>query len=159
MYKKTSVHHNFKDYLAGLLSRRDIEEMMDKACDNKKSTQGKNREGCLMGDIKSLEMKDDSCFVDRKGTDGHYVLSLNVDLFNMEGVKVHGGKTSYDIMFVVCLNLPVEIYYEPENMCLAGIIPGSNEPHLTESSQYTNHWLVTLSLGMTLSSKCHPCSM
>jgi hypothetical protein len=32
--KKTFVYHNFKDYLAGLLSCADIEGVMDQACDD-----------------------------------------------------------------------------------------------------------------------------
>ena len=31
---KTFVYHHFHDYLAGLLSRQDIEELMDCSCNN-----------------------------------------------------------------------------------------------------------------------------
>ncbi|KAG2740645.1 hypothetical protein P692DRAFT_20880782 [Suillus brevipes Sb2] len=32
--KKTFMYHNFKDYLSGLLSHRDVEAVMDEACDD-----------------------------------------------------------------------------------------------------------------------------
>ena len=78
--KKTFVYHNFKDYLAGLLSRRNIEEMMDKACDDAAKRQpGEKLGGVFDGEyINSFKMKDGSHFVDRKGTDSHYAFSLNI---------------------------------------------------------------------------------
>jgi len=32
--RKVFIYHNFKDYLSGLLSRRDVEAVMDEACDD-----------------------------------------------------------------------------------------------------------------------------
>src|SRR3954451_2183423 len=37
---------------------------------------------------------------------------------------------------MTCLNLPLNIRYKPENMYLAGIIPGPSEPHLTDLNHY-----------------------
>ncbi len=36
--KKTFVYHHFHDYLAGLLSRKDIESLMDESCDTLSSS-------------------------------------------------------------------------------------------------------------------------
>ena len=40
----------------------------------------------------------------------------------------------------MCLNLPPEMHYKPENMFLFGIIPGPKEPPLT----CLNHYLCLL---------------
>ncbi|EIN06944.1 hypothetical protein PUNSTDRAFT_39432, partial [Punctularia strigosozonata HHB-11173 SS5] len=37
---------------------------------------------------------------------------------------------------LACLNLPVEIRYAPENLYLAGLVPGPREPTLTELNHY-----------------------
>ncbi|KAF9472474.1 hypothetical protein BDN70DRAFT_766116, partial [Pholiota conissans] len=48
-----------------------------------------------------------------------------------------GKKVSIGIIALVCLNLPIEERYLPENMFLAGIIPGPHEPPL----QSVNHYM------------------
>jgi hypothetical protein len=37
---------------------------------------------------------------------------------------------------MACLNLPLDIRYKPENMYIAGIIPGPHKPSLTELNHY-----------------------
>jgi hypothetical protein len=37
---------------------------------------------------------------------------------------------------MACLNLPYTIRHKPENMYVAGIIPGPQEPTLTELNHY-----------------------
>ena len=44
------------------------------------------------------------------------------------------------IILLVCLNLPPNIRYKAEHMCLVGIIPGPHEPPLTT----LNHYLTPL---------------
>ena len=112
--------------------------MMDKTCDDvaKKKT-NEDLRGLFDGDyLASFRMPDGTRFIDRKGTEGHYAFSLNIDYFNMEGMRICGAKTSCGIVLMACLNLPVDIRYKPENMYLAGITPGPEEPSLTEANHY-----------------------
>ena len=51
-------------------------------------------------------------------------------------MKQAGKKKSIGIISLVCLNLPPDICYKPENMFLAGIVPGPNEPPLNTLSHY-----------------------
>lgn len=134
---KPFVYHHFSDYLAGVLSQH--EDAMDKACDD-----------CDYGHtpdyVKNIFDADfirsfqgplpNTLFVERPGTEGRYLFALNIDFFNVEGVRAGGASTSCGIISMACLNLPIEIRYEPENMYLVGIIPGPSEPPLTELNHY-----------------------
>ncbi|KAF9471199.1 hypothetical protein BDN70DRAFT_765570, partial [Pholiota conissans] len=70
------------------------------------------------------------------GEEGRYVFSLCVDYFNPLGNKQAGKKKSIGLISMVCLNLPPEMRYKPENMFLFGIIPGPNEPPLACLNHY-----------------------
>jgi len=147
---KTFVYHDFNDYLAGLLARSDLEELMDERCDQLRDSLNsmETEEDGDLG-IKSVDdvfdanflktfygPSPDKLFVDRPDTEGRYAFALNVDFFNPEGLSLRGAKASCGIIAMACLNLPLDIRYKPENMYLAGIIPGPNQPHLTELNHY-----------------------
>ena len=74
------------------------------------------------------------------GKEGWYVFLLCVDYFNPLGNKQAGKKSSIGLILLVCLNLPLELCYKPENMFLFGIIPGPNKPPLA----CINHYLSLL---------------
>ena len=135
---KPFVAFSFKDWVGGLLSRSGFEGKMDNAWTS-----------CKDGSPPPKEMKDifDAKIVrDFKGADGQhfsaggdegrYIFSLCVDYFNPLGNKQAGKKKSISLISLVCLNLPPEMRYKPENMFLFGIIPGPKEPPLTCLNHY-----------------------
>jgi hypothetical protein len=63
-----------------------------------------------------------------------------MDGFNPFIMKEAGKKVSVEAIYMVLLNLPVEICYQVENMFLVGIIPGPKEPSLEQ----INHVLAPL---------------
>ena len=75
-------------------------------------------------------------FIDHEG-EGRFLFALHVDFFNMQGNLQCNATTSCGIVLCACLNLPLEMRYKPENMYLAGIIPGLREP----SADQLNHFL------------------
>ena len=60
---------------------------------------------------------------------------IHTDFFNPSGTRKRGNHNSIGVLYLACLNLPVEIRYLPKNMYLA-IIPGLREPQTTEISHY-----------------------
>lgn len=138
---KPFTYHDFHDYLAGLLSRPDIERMMDRACDEALVASTLPRPpfvtGCLEADfVRTFEGPEKGVlFINRNGK-GRYLFALNVDFFAVEGLNPRSPSASCGIISMACLNLDIEIRYKPENMYLAGVIPGPNEPHLEELNFY-----------------------
>lgn len=135
---KTFVSFDFKDWVAGLTSRPGFEKQMDSAW----AGAAPNATDADLHDIfdgaflRGFQGPDGKHF-GIGGNEGRYVFSLCVDFFNPYTNKQAGKKASIGIISLVCLNLPPDLRYKPENMFLAGIIPGPQEPPLTA----TNHYL------------------
>ena len=132
---KPFVYFDFKDWVAGLVSRPGYEDRMDDAWTRPDS-------GPEMNDIFDGDFLQDFIGPDGKtrygeGKDeGRYAFTLCVDFFNPNSNKQAGKKVSVGIISLACLNLPINERYKPENMFLAGIIPGPKEPPLNTLNHY-----------------------
>ncbi|KAG2740503.1 hypothetical protein P692DRAFT_20753226, partial [Suillus brevipes Sb2] len=79
--KKTFVYHDFKDYLAGLLSRADIEVAMDQACDDLQDSINSPNPPLVHDAFEAQFLRQfrgpepGSLFIDR-GEEGRYVFAL-----------------------------------------------------------------------------------
>lgn len=130
------VSFSFKDYVAGLLSRPDFEAMMD----NPPTSETGEMRDIYHGEfLRHFKDADGGPFLSDLGV-GRYTFSLGVDFFNPFTNKQAGKKCSVGVITVVCLSLPVAIRYKTENMFLAGVVPGPNEPPGTT----INHYLTPL---------------
>jgi hypothetical protein len=137
---KTFAYHSFHDWLAGLLSHAEFEEAMDGSKkDFMASLQSAPEFSTSVFDSKFLRTFNGphpgKLFMD-EGDEGRYAFTLNVDFFNIEGMSVRGAKTSCGIISMACLNLPAEVRYKPQNLYLAGIVPGPKEPNVTQLNHY-----------------------
>jgi hypothetical protein len=63
------------------------------------------------------------------------VISCLLFMWIFEGMSIHGASMSCGIILCACLNHPLEIWYKPENMYIAGIF-GPKEPHLEQLNHY-----------------------
>jgi hypothetical protein len=142
---KPFVYHDFNDYLGRLLSRKDIEQMLDKSCDDALKSLDHPRPHFVRNIfdaefIRSFEgpssTPDKKTLFIERGTEGRFLFVLNVDFFSPEGMNIRGARTSCGIISMACINLDMEICYKPENMYIAGIIPGPREPTLSELNHY-----------------------
>lgn len=128
---KPYVHHDFQDWMGGLLSRPGNEDKMDAAWEEtwKQSTSTTPVTSIFGAKIlRNFTGPDGKSHFGDGGDDGRYVFSLGVDFFNPFGNKQAGKKRSIGIITLMCLNLPPHLRYRPENIFLVGIIPGPNEP-------------------------------
>lgn len=122
-----------KTWLANMLSRRDIEAHADRDvfsdCRNTSTERRDIWDGEVLRNFKGADGKP---FIQRGSRDGRYVFSLCMDGFNPFIMKEAGKKVSVGSVYMVLLNLPVDIRYQVENMFLVGIIPGPAEPSLEQ---------------------------
>ena len=132
-------YHDFTEWLGEMLCRPGIEDMME-CCSSRfsPSTNG------VMGDIwdapgvYEIPGPDGHPFVRKCDDDeGRFLFSFNMDGFNPFQLKQAGRSASVMGLYMVCLNLPPEARFKSENMFLAGVIPGPNEP----SKEEINHFL------------------
>ncbi|KAF8119273.1 hypothetical protein EV363DRAFT_1200533 [Boletus edulis] len=86
--KKMFLYHDFKDYLAGLLSRPDIESIMDSACDDLLSSLSSRPqlvrdpfEATFLREFHGPDVK--TLFIDH-GEEGHYAFALHVDFLTLK---------------------------------------------------------------------------
>jgi len=139
---KTFLYHSFHDWLAGLLARADLEQIMDKTCDDRMaSIRSGNVAPAYVADIVEGEYvstfkgpEPDRLFIDRPGTEGRYLFVVNFDFFTPERKTVRGADASCGILSAACANLPLNIRYKPENMYIGGIVP--DHPNGTEINHF-----------------------
>lgn len=144
---KPYVVFDFKDWMAGLLARPGYEEKMDKAWDRMTlSPDGLSRDifqGSTIREFKGPDKKTHFSLAGGEGA-GRYLFSLGFDFFNPLTNKQAGKKIATGVVALVCVNLPIELRYKPENMFLAGIIPGPKEPLLEHINPYLRPIVDTL---------------
>lgn len=133
---KKFVSFSFKDFVATLLSRTALEELMDNPVSSIDDRMRDVHDGEY---LRSFTDDHNNPFKSTYDV-GRYTFSLGVDFFNPFGNKQAGLKSSIGVLSVVCLNLPAKLHYKTENMFLAGVIPGPNEPPLDA----INHYLTPL---------------
>jgi hypothetical protein len=134
---KPFVYFDPKDWMGSLLSEPGLEAKMDAAwsqtTDSKRSdTMRDIFDGEMLRNFKGPDGKH----FHHEEDEGRYVFSLSVDFFNPLSNKQSGKKVSVGIVSLVCLNLPPDMRYKSERMCLLGIIPGPHEPPLTTLNHY-----------------------
>ena len=136
---KTYITFDFKDWLSGLLARTGYEEKMDKAWERMAQSPGGILRDIFQGStIRDFKGPDGATHFSHAGGEdaGQYLFSLGFDFFNPLGNKQSGKKVSIGVLILACVNLPIEECYKPENMFVAGIISGPNEPKLDQINPY-----------------------
>ena len=126
---KPFVYHSFHDYLASHLSWKNLEEVMDKACNELQGLIDRPLPSFAwdVGQAEFLQLFQGPTpgqFVVNKGNEVCYISSLNFDTFNVEGICIQGALAACSLISMVCLNLPPHLHYKLEYMYIAGIIPG-----------------------------------
>ena len=140
---------SFRDYLARLLTRRDIEDLCDQACDDAYATLSET------GDMRNVFRAEflkkfkgpipNELFVNRCGN-VRLGFVMHVDFFNPNGVRERGNHDSIGVIPLALLNLPETLRYLPENMYLC-LIPGPREPQRDEINHFTRPIIDEFDIG------------
>ncbi|PPQ82487.1 hypothetical protein CVT26_012890, partial [Gymnopilus dilepis] len=134
---KRFVSFSFKEYVASLTCRSGFEDCMDSVSAGKGSEASEEMQDVFDGEfLRDFRGPDSKPFRSESGPEGRYSFSLGLDFFNPFTNKQGGKKASAGVISIVCLNLPMSLRYKPENMFLAGVIPGPSEPPLTAINHY-----------------------
>lgn len=125
---------NFHTWITRLVSLQNIEDALDESLTE--SQKPYSSEDHFNDIHQSYKWKN---FRDEDGTQftahsGNLTFGMFIDGINPYGNKTSGHKASITFIVLVCLTLPISIRYLPENLFLAGIAPGPNEPSLEQSN-------------------------
>jgi hypothetical protein len=130
----------FREYLVKLLANKEIERIVDSACDNALSSLNEGSEGLVDNPFTAEFLNTfegpvpGQLFIDR-GDKVRLAFVVHVDFFNPNGVSTHSNSDSIGLISLALLNLPTDIRYLPQNLYLA-VIPGPREPKDHEISYY-----------------------
>ena len=139
---KTYTHQSFKHWLASMLCRPGVENIID---DYDRIFSGKNVIEDIW-DTKFMQDFPDSTqsaherkpfFTPAMKQDGRYAFSLSVDSFDPLGNVTAKHTISATGINMVLLNLPPHLRHKTENLYYAGVIPGPGKP----SNEQINHFI------------------
>ncbi|SJL11833.1 uncharacterized protein ARMOST_15244 [Armillaria ostoyae] len=118
------VHRSLKDWLGRILARPGMENVLDRCT---QSLQKENMEDIHDSPAWHLFLgPDGQPFITTgklKG-EGRYIFSFGMDSFNLFQAKQAKQSVSSMAIYLILLNLPPELRYLPENIYLAGVVPG-----------------------------------
>jgi len=126
-------------WLGRFLSRADIETLVDNPTNTfeLETSDGVCRNMWCADFLREFTWRDGKGAADIPTGEGRLIFGMGTDYFNPYGNREAKKKWSVGAMFLVCLNLPMHLRYQIENVCLVGIIPGPREPSMEE----VNHFL------------------
>lgn len=121
---------DLKQWVGWLLSRPAIEEEVYKAF--RRSRKGQMEDMWDAGHLCRILLKKGERFLPGPIDETRLAFSFSMDSFNPYHMKEAKQTVSSTAIWLVLLNLPSHLRYRPENMFLAGIIPGPRKPSLSD---------------------------
>lgn len=129
------LHQEMKEWVARLLSRPGIEELLDDAHKGMSSTKVEKRDIWDGPILHKLSYKGTPFVVpppspnpvSSVGPEARLIFSLSVDGFNPFQNKESKQQATSTAIYMVCLNLPPHLRFLPENLFLVGVAPGPNK--------------------------------
>ncbi|EPS92435.1 hypothetical protein FOMPIDRAFT_1137757, partial [Fomitopsis schrenkii] len=126
--EKTYLHQSMKHWMARFLARPGIESIVDARRHLAQAALPSTRSDIWDAPVfRNFKDAAGRTFIAGPENEGRYLFSLTVDGFNPFQAKEAKQKVSISGIYMVCLNLPPNMRYLPENMYLVGVIPGPTE--------------------------------
>lgn len=126
---RTYPYRSFRQWVAEFLLRPGIEKHVTNSWKAPKSPNKWSDTMEAPGVRSFLGPNNKTPFSVQVNGECHLIFSLFVDWFNPHGNKAAGKSHSIGAVYLACMNLPTHLRYRPENIYLAAIIPGPNEPN------------------------------
>lgn len=143
--RKRFEYQSIKTWLGRLMSRPGMEEVMEEtvAGMGEKAVARDVWDASFLSSFKwadDLTTKEALTHPESGGSthrrEIRIMVSLGIDWFQAIKTGPGGKISSVGAIFLVCLNLPFWLRLRPENVCLAGMIPGPTKPHGDEVDRY-----------------------
>ncbi|KAJ3513964.1 hypothetical protein NLJ89_g2648 [Agrocybe chaxingu] len=122
------THQDLKSWVGRLLSRRGIEDLLDRHPSGPQSPDAPISDIWSSPVFQDLKDANGAPFFPAPTGEGRLVFSLSVDSFNPFYNKTAKQTASSTGIWMVLLNLPQHLRYLHENMYVAGVIPGPGKP-------------------------------
>jgi hypothetical protein len=129
---------DLKQWVGRLLSRPAIEEQVFGAF--RRPRREYMEDMWDAGHLCKILLKEGERFLPGPANETRLAFSFSMDSFNPFHMKEAKQTVSSTAIWLILLNLPPHLRYRPDNMFLAGIIPGPKKPSLSDS----NHCLKLL---------------
>jgi hypothetical protein len=132
---ETYSHMRFEAWISELLLRPGVEELLE-------ATHPNSNPNAAMGDVwdasylGSFPGSNEPNFMDAPPDELRLIMMLHFDFFNPFQMKEAGKKRSVGCFFMVCLNLPPDVRYNPSNAYLVSVVPGPTEAALDEVNNF-----------------------
>lgn len=113
------------EWIASMMKRPDFEKLINQSLPTHRTEQGHRWDIWNSDFCRQFLAFGDGLFSELPG---HLMFAMAVDWLNPHGNLTAKKIVSIGVVYLVCLNLPLEIRYLQENICLLSIIPGFKEP-------------------------------
>ena len=121
---------DLKQWVGRLLSRLGIEEHVFKAFRRHRKEYMEDMWDA--GHLCKILLKKGERFLPGPASETRLAFSFSMDSFNPYHMKEAKQTISSTAIWLILLNLPPHLRYRPENMFLAGVIPGPKKPSLSD---------------------------
>lgn len=148
---------DLRHWLARFMSRQSIEESLDSTLGESCKPFNHHSE---VSDINQSRIWKEFCGADGSqftAKSGNLTFGMYIDAINPYGNKHAGHIYSMTFVIMICLTLPYNIRYRPENIYLVAVAPGPHEPSLEQTNlilsplilQLKSLWTTGLFLSQT----------
>lgn len=115
------------DWIGRQLSRPRMEALMDNTA-RTSTVKTVAKDIWDASEIHEVAWPDGKTFKDAPKDELRLVCTIAIDWFNPFHNRTAGKKWSIGAIYMTCLNIPADIRFRPENICLLGVIPGPSKP-------------------------------
>jgi hypothetical protein len=121
-------YHHLDDWIRRLLSRCGTIEQVEASWERARKPLPEVASDFWDGSfVRKMEGPDGELLIERRENESTLLFALAVDWFNPYHNKAAGKVASMGVLFMTCLNIPIQERYKDENIYLVGVLPGKRQ--------------------------------